>query len=44
MRKALISINFRAGDPAVFETILRGAIGPEDCHELVPNVEDEGDR
>jgi hypothetical protein len=44
VRKALISINVRAGDPAVSQTLSRGEIGPEERHELVPNVEDEGDR
>jgi hypothetical protein len=44
VRKALISINVRARDPAASETLSRGEIGPEERHELVPNVEDEGDR
>jgi hypothetical protein len=44
VRKALISIIVSAGDPAVFETLSRGAIGAEERHELVPNVEDGGGR
>jgi hypothetical protein len=44
VHKALISIKVSAGDPAVSETLSRGAIGPEKRHELVPNVEDEEDR